>query len=333
MSINRRDFVRLPAAIALQGGLALSVGAARAQAGTIPAVVRMVIPWPAGGSTDAVGRLLAEKLRGDLAATVVVDNKAGAGGRIGLDAVKNSPADGSVFVVNPASGFVIYPHVYKKLSYDPFRDFVPVTRVCRFPFAIAVGPAVPASVATLGDFLRWCRDNPKDAAYGVSALGSGTHFAGVKLSRDTGVELRAVPYRGDAPLLQDVMAGAVAAGILVLGATLPLIGSGRLRVLATTGSTRSALTPNVPTAKEAVPNYEVEEWFGAYLPRGTPPEVVNRLDAAIRSALKSELVAQGLAKLGFEVAGESQADFARLMRNDLERWGPIVQASGFTAEE
>lgn len=326
---TRRDFARTTLALGIGG---LAIGTAHGQAPG-PAVVRMVVPWPAGGSTDAVSRLLAEKLRGEFASTLIVDNKGGAGGRIGLEYMKTVPTDGSVFVVNPASGFVIYPHVYKKLSYDPFRDFIPVTRICRFPYAIAVGPGVPATVTTLAQLMQWCRDNPKDANYGVSALGSGTHFGGVKLSQDTGVAMRAVPYRGDAPLVQDLMAGAVAMGVLVLATTLPQLGSGRLRVIATTGAARSALTPNVPTVKETVAGFEAEEWFGAFLPRGASPDVVNRLDAAIRVALKTDLVQQGLTKLGFEAAGESQADFARLMRNDLDRWGPIVRDSGFTAEE
>ena len=326
---TRREFTK--ASLALSMG-SLAIGAAHSQAPG-PAVVRMVVPWPAGGSTDAVARLLAEKLRGELAPTLIIDNKGGAGGRIGLEAMKSVPTDGSVFVINPASGFVIYPHVYKKLSYDPIRDFIPVTRICRFPYAIAVGPGVPASVGTLPQLMQWCRDNPKEANYGVSALGSGTHFGGVKLAQFTGVALHAVPYRGDAPLLQDLMAGAVPMGVLVLASTLPQLGSGRLRVLATTGGSRSALTPNVPTVKETVPGYEAEEWFGAFLPRGASAETVNRLDAAIHTALKSDLVQQGLTKLGFEAAGESQADFARLVRSDLERWGPIVQSSGFTAEE
>lgn len=330
MTLHRRDFAKRQIALALATIGSFGSAASRAQT----AQVRLVVPWPAGGSTDAVARLLADALRSELASTtIVIDNKAGAGGRIGLEAVKLSPPDGSVFVVNPASGFVIYPHVFKKLSYDPFRDFVPVTPVCRFPFAVAVGPAVPATVLTLPDLMRWSKDNAANANYGVSALGSGTHFVGVKLSRDTGVELRAVPYRGDAPLLQDLMAGAVPIGILVLASALPMLGSGRLRVIATTGATRSALTPNIPTVGESAPNYAVDEWFGAYLPRGASPETVNRLDQAIRAALRSDTMQKGLTRLVFEAAGESQADSGRLMRNDLERWGPIVQASGFTAEE
>jgi tripartite-type tricarboxylate transporter receptor subunit TctC len=329
MALTRRAFAGFP--LALTG--TLLAGAARGQPAAAPSTVKLVVPWPAGGSTDAVSRLLAERLRTELGATIVVDNRGGAGGRIGLESMKSAPTDGSAFVVNPASGFVIYPHVYKKLSYDPFRDFVPVTRICRYPYAIAVGPSVPASVVTLADLVRWCRANPKDATYGVSALGSGTHFAGVKLAKDSGIELRAVPYRGDAPLLQDLMAGVVPLTFIVLASALPLMSSGRLRVIATTGAARSALTPNVPTAKESIPSYELEEWFGAFLPNGAPADVVNRLDAAIRAALRSDAVQQGLVKLGYEVAGESQADFARVMRADLERWGPIVQASGFTAEE
>jgi tripartite-type tricarboxylate transporter receptor subunit TctC len=333
MPISRRTFTRTPFAIALTGIGALTGGAARAQSSAGQPTVRLVVPWPAGGSTDAVARLLAERLRGDLAATIVVDNKGGAGGRLGLEYMKTAPADGSVFVVNPASGFVIYPHVYKKLSYDPFRDFIPVTRICRYPFAIAVGPAVPAGVTTVAELLAWCRDNPRDAAYGVSALGSGTHFAGVKFAKDGGVALRAIAYRGDAPLMQDLLGGIVPIAFIVLASALPQIGAGRLRVIATTGAKRSALTPNVAAVRETLPGYEVDEWFGAFLPRGASPEVVRKLDAAISAALKSDALQQGLTKLGFEAAGESQADFARVMRSDLERWGPIVQASGFTAED
>jgi tripartite-type tricarboxylate transporter receptor subunit TctC len=333
MTLNRRAFSKSPLALGLTltgTGTGL-LGAASAHAQGTP--VRMVVPWPAGGSTDAVARLLAEALRSELGAPIVIDNKGGAGGRIGLEAVKNAAPDGSVFAINPASGFVIYPHVYKKLSYDPFADFVPVVRVCRFPYAIAVGPGVPSSVGTVSQLLRWCAENQANANYGVSALGSGTHFAGVKLARDAGVALRAVPYRGDAPLMQDLMAGVVPMAIVVLATALPLMDSGRLRVLATSGGARSALTPQVPTVKEGLTNYEMEEWFGTYLPRGAAPEVVNKLDNAIRAALRTEPMQKGLAKLGFEAAGESQGDFARLMRNDLNRWGPIVVASGFTAEE
>lgn len=333
MALTRRAFAGVPLALAAGSTGLLLAPAARGQSTGGPSTVKLVVPWPAGGSTDAVARLLAERLRSELGATIVVDNRGGAGGRIGLESIKTAPTNGSVFVVNPASGFVIYPHVYKKLSYDPFRDFTPVTRICRYPFAIAVGPAVPASVTTLADLIRWCRGNPKDASYGVSALGSGTHFAGVKLARDSGLDLRAVPYRGDAPLLQDLMAGMVPMTFIVLASALPLMSSGRLRVIATTGATRSALTPSVPAAKESVPGYEVDEWFGAFLPQGAAADVVNRLDTAIKASMRSETVQQGLSKLGFEAAGESQADFARVMRSDLERWGPIVQASGFTAEE
>jgi tripartite-type tricarboxylate transporter receptor subunit TctC len=330
MDMTRRHFVAAPISAALLGSLA-GIPTARSQ--TFAKPVRMVIPWPAGGSTDAAGRLLADAMRGGYSGTMVVDNRPGAGGRVGLEYLKTAEADGSVFIVTPASAFVIYPHVYKKLSYDPFADFAPVTRVCKFPFAVSVGPSVPASIKTLPDFLQWCKVHPKEAFYGIAAAGSGTHFAGVMLSRSSNVTLTSVPYKGAAPAVQDLMGGQVTSTVNVLGDILPYLGSDKIRILATTGAARSRLTPDVPTVAETFPGFVAEEWFGAFVPRKTPVEAVGRLNDAIQAALKTVAVTQGFAKLGFEVAGESQGAFEALMRADLERWGPVVKASGFTVEE
>lgn len=315
------------------GGVLASIGMPRGvYAQVLTKNARMVIGWPAGGSTDAAGRVLAHNMA-NYASALTVDNRPGAGGRIGVEHLKTADADGSVFLISPASMFVIYPHVYQKLSYDPLQDFTAVTRVCKFPFAISVGPAVPASVKTLPDFVQWCRANPREAQYAIAAAGSGTHFAGVMLARATGVPLSSVPYKGDAPSIQDLMGGQIAAGIHVLGAVLPQLGSGRLRVLATTGAARSLLTPDVPTVAETHPGYLAEEWFGTFVPRKTPQDAVARLNSALQDALKTAAVQQAFAKLGFEVAGESGASFASIVKADLERWGPIVKASGFKAEE
>lgn len=327
MNVTRRTFVKT-SSFAVAG--AALCGEAASQTLNKPA--RMVIGWPAGGSTDAAGRLLADNMRG-YSSSLVIDNRAGAGGRIAVDYVKNAEPDGSIFLVAPASAFVIYPHVYKKLTYDPFKDFTPVARICKFPFAVVVGPSVPPTVKTLPDFVRWCAANPAHAQYGISAAGSGTHFAGVMLGRAAGLTLTAVPYKGDAPALQDVMGGQITSAVTVLGAVLPHVGGGRLRVLATTGSKRTPLLTDVPTVAETYAGFAAEEWFGAFVPRKTPPEAIMRLNSAIQEALRAPLVGQGYEKLGFEATGESGQAFSALMVADYERWGPVVRASGFTPEE
>ena len=268
MSIQRRKLIVAPVAGAL---VALGASPRKARAQVMSKAARLIVPWPPGGSTDSAARLLAEQMLGKYAPAIVIDNKPGAGGRLGLDVAKAAEADGSVFVLSPASPFVMYPHVYKKLSYDPFVDLVPVTRVCKFSFALSVGPMVPASVKTVADFLQWCRANPKDALYGIAAAGSGTHFAGVMLSRASGVTLTSVPYKGGAPAVQDLMGGQVAATLNVLGEVLPFVGSGKLRILATTGEARSRLTPDVPAVAETFPGYVAAEWSGVFVPRRTPP--------------------------------------------------------------
>ena len=329
MNMPRRNFVVAPAIGTLLASTGL-LNPAFSQSLTKPA--HMVVGWPAGGSTDAAGRLLANHMP-SYASSIVVENRPGAGGRIGLEYTKAAEADGSVFLISPASMFVIYPYVYKKLSYDPFADFIPVTRVCKFPFAVSVGPAVPLSVKTLADYMRWCAANPAQALYGIAAAGSGTHFGGVMLSRASGVPLTSVPYKGGAPAVQDLMGGQVPATVNVLGEVLPFLSTGKVRILATTGVSRSRLTPDVPTVGETFPGFVAEEWFGAFAPRRTSAAAIGKLTNAIQEALKVAAVVQGYEKLGFEIAGESGPAFEAIIKADFERWGPVVKASGFTVEE
>ena len=226
----------------------------------------------------------------------------------------------------------VVPHVYKKLNYDPLQDFTPVTTVCSFPFLLTVGSMVPGQVKTLADFISWCRANPKQATYGTVGAGSLHHFIGVALSRAAGFEFVHVPYQGLAAV-QDLLAGRIAATIFPPSAPLPYIQSGELRALMTTGTQRSASLPDVPTARElGYPVIEEDDWFGIFVPARTPAETVKTLNTAIRAALKSDDVKAGLAKLSLEPAGDSPEEFARLVKSEFDRWGPIVEASGFRAE-
>jgi tripartite-type tricarboxylate transporter receptor subunit TctC len=328
--ITRRRFMSGSAT-----GLAFAAMGAASQ---VPAQVagrnaRMLVGFPPGGSADFVARLLVNELK-DYASSIVVENRPGATGRIALDGLRTSAADGSTMVLTPASTIVLYPHIYKALKYDAFQDFIPVSTVCSFPYLISIGPMVPGHVKSLADFIAWCRANPSQATYGTPGPGSPLHFTGVTLARIEGFEFIQVPYQGGAPAVQSLLGGQIAATILPIDSTLPHIQSGKIRALVTTGPQRSTLLPDVPTIKEAgYPALEAIEWFGVFLPARTPAEAVRILAESIRAAMMKNEVKAGLARLSYEVAVASGADFARLIKSDFERWGPIVKASGFAPED
>src|SRR5262249_51474397 len=242
---------------------------------------RIIVGFPPGGPVDIVARLLVNEMK-DYASPIIVENRPGAGGRLALDTLKASATDGSVFLLTPASMITIYPHVYKSLGYNPAQDFSPVTPVCAFSYVLAIGPAVPASVRMLTDFVAWCRANPQAATYGSPSAGSVPHFTGVMLARAADIPLLHVPYNGTAPAMQYLLGGQIAANVTVLPAALPQVQSGKIRALATTGAQRSPWLADVPTLKEAgFPALESVEWFGILVPARTPAEIVDRLNHAV----------------------------------------------------
>lgn len=325
--ITKRRFVSLACA----GGLVTILPDAMRKAGA-QTVSRMLVGFGAGGAIDVIARMLVEGMKG-YSSSFIVENRPGAGGRLALGALKGSPADGNVMILAPASNLAVFPHVYKTLGYDAFRDFVPVTRVCSFPFLITVGPLVPADVRTLADFVKWCAANPRQATYGTAAAGSMLHFTGVTLAKAGEIEFVHLPYGGPGGI-QDEIGGRIAATIYPIGTALPHVQSGAIRALATTGSQRSTQLPDVPTVREAgYPALEAKEWFGVFVPANTPDETVNRLNAAIRAVVNRDVFKTALAKLSVDPAGETPKEFAQLVKSDFDRWGPIVQASGFTSED
>jgi tripartite-type tricarboxylate transporter receptor subunit TctC len=325
--LTRRRVMAVSAVAALATGLA-----PRVQGQTIGKAARMVVGFPPGGSSDVVARLLVEQMRG-YAPSIIVDNRPGAGGRIAMDVVKAGSPDGSIMVLTPASMMVLYPHLYKTLSYDPLRDFVAVTSACSFPFVISVGPMVPRDVKTLADFIGWCRANPRQASYGTSGAGSMLHFAGMMLARAAKFEFTHVPYKGATPALQDLLGGQIPATVGVLGIALPHIQAGSLRALATSGASRSSFLPDVPTLKESgYPDLVITEWQGIFVPAKTPSPVVEELNRSVRAALAVDEVKAELNKQAFEIGGLSSSQFTELLRADIARWEPIVKESGFTPE-
>ncbi len=294
---------------------------------------KLIVGFPPGGSIDLVARLLAAQIKG-YAPSVVVDNKAGGGGRIALDAVKASPPDGSTFILTPASMMIIYPHVFKTLSYDPFKDFEPIAPVCTISLAIAVGPKVPESVKTLADLVGWMKANPKEASLGYTAQGSTQNFTAVLFARGAGITLTEVPYKGGAPAVQDLLAGQIAASIAVPSTLAPHAAAGKLRVLATTGSKRETIMPDVPTFSEAgFKDIVIEEWFGVFAAARTPEPVLTTLHQSISEAAQTKDVQDALAKASLAQLTATRANFASRMKSDHDRWASIVKSSGYKPED
>ena len=326
--MQRRDFLAAGAALAALG----AAGAARAQ--TLPGNAFIISGFPPGGMGDYVARPVADRLRGKYASNVLVDARVGAGGRIATDYAKRAAPDGLTILQIPSGVMTLYPHTYKKLSYDPLNDFIPVTSTVSYQFVVTAGPGLPAEIRTLPELLKWAKANPGQANYGVPAAGSALHFAGMMLTRESGVEMKAVPYRGGAPLLADVMGGQIPVSINVLGEVLPYIKAGKLRGLAVTSAQRSPFLADVPTLVElGYKDIVVQEYLGWFLPARTPPEIVNRLNAQVREALQAPEYIKALAENGLIPLHQSPDDFARIVRGDHQRWATIVKASGFTAED
>jgi tripartite-type tricarboxylate transporter receptor subunit TctC len=294
---------------------------------------RLLVGFPAGGSTDAVARLLAEAMRGKFDGPVMVDNKPGAGSRIAAESLKTAAPDGTLVMLAPNPLVTMYQHVYKKLSYDPSRDLLPIARLASYPLFMAVGPAVPASVKTVRDFVQWAKANPSQAMFASPASGTTPHFVGMMVAKAAGIHLTHVPYRGDAPAVQDLLGGQISMSINVPSAQLPHLNSGKLRVLATTGPKRAAQLADIPTLAESGFQIETNDWFGAFAPPGTPPAVLARLETAFSEALEAADVRQGLAKLGIEPSFLAGAALPRLIRDESAHWAGVVKATGFTPED
>ena len=314
---------------------ALAPWAAFAQ-NTLPVEqVKIVCGFPVGGTADTTSRRVGDKLAGSTYSrnAAMVENKTGAGGRIAIEAVKNANPDGSTLLLSAYSMLLIYPHIYRSLSYDSFKDFAPVSIASVLSHGLAVGPMVPASVKNVKDFLAWCKANPDRANYGSPAAGSTPHFLGALLSLESGVAMQHVAYRGSVPGVTDVIAGQISAMFTPHGDFLANHRAGKLRILATSGKQRSLFVPDIPTfAEQGFSGLTVEEWFGFFAPAKTPAKVIATANAAINNALKDKGVVDSLALQGLSPLGSSPDEMAKEMRRLYEQWGPIVKRIGFTAE-
>ena len=324
--IDRRTL--LASAAALASGLAVRVQAQ--QAGT-------AVIWsgfPSGGLGDQVTRPLLDRLRGKVPTNFVLDSKPGAGARIAVDYVKRATADGNTLLQTPSSPMTLYPHIYKKLTYDPVADFMPITPLVEYCFSFTAGPGLPAEIKTVADYVKWAKANPAQANYGIPAAGSALHFAGMMLTRASGADMKSIPYRGGGPLLQDLLGGQVPVSFSVVSEVAPHVKSGKLRSLAVTSAQRWPSLPEVPTfVEQGFADIVVVEWLGWLAPAGTPADVVDKLSAAVREAMQGPEMTEVVQKLGLRQRVATPKEFAAMIRSDLDRWGPIVKATGFSAED
>jgi tripartite-type tricarboxylate transporter receptor subunit TctC len=310
-------------------GAVLGAGAPRAQLVEQP--IRIIFPFAAGGSGDALSRLIAERMHVGLNRPVIVEDRTGAAGRLGTAAVKASAPDGATLLLTPVAPISIYPLVYPKLDYDPFNDFAPITQVGTFDFGIAVGPQVDAK--SLKELVVWLKANPTKANYAIPAAGSLPHFLGVMFGREAKLDLNHVPYRGSAAGLADVIAGHVPMIVTTTSDLVQLAKAGRIRVLATSDKQRSPFLPDVPTLREAGYDLVATGWYGIFAPAKTPAEIVERYNNVIVDAVNAPDVKERLLALGLQPTATTAAEFTRIVKADSEAWAPAVKASGFTPEQ
>jgi tripartite-type tricarboxylate transporter receptor subunit TctC len=297
--------------------------------------LRIVVGYPAGGSADVLGRVVADKIGAELKVPVIVENKVGAGGRVAAESMKTVAADGNTIMVGNIAVMTLAQFSFRKLGYDGTRDFAPISHAANFQLGFAAGPMTGAGapVATLGDFVKWARANPNDAAFGSPAAGSLPHFFGVMLSKGASIELLHVPYNGSAPLKTAIAGSQIASEVDTLPDLVELHRAGKIRVLGVSGTRRAPQLPEVPTfAEQGFREISGLGWFGFYAPAATPKPIIDRLNGAIVKALALPDVRERLSALGLEPTGTTAEEFAHIMAADAARWGPVIQSSGFKAD-
>ncbi|HET9351463.1 MAG TPA: tripartite tricarboxylate transporter substrate-binding protein [Burkholderiales bacterium] len=297
-----------------------------AQEGTI----RIVLGFPAGASSDLLTRLLADQMRAALGQAVIVENRTGAGGQIANEAVKSAAPDGLTLLMTPVATMSIYPHSYAKLRYDPFNDFEPLAHLANFQLALGVSTKLQAS--TVADYVSLVKKDPNAGYYASAAAGSIPHFFGVMFARAADITMTHVPYKGTAQVLQALATGEIAAATTLAADIGALARAGKARILATTGAKRSPAFPDVPTFREAGYDIEGTGWYGLFAPATTPGAIVARLSTAAIDAMRAATLRSRLESLGVEPTGLGPRELAAIMKRDYDRWGPVINASGFKAE-
>ncbi|MCW5613284.1 MAG: ABC transporter substrate-binding protein [Rubrivivax sp.] len=292
-------------------------------------IVKIVVGYPAGATSDTLARIVAEHMAGTLKQTVIVENKPGAGGRIGNEIVKAAAPDGLTLLMTPVATMGIFPHSYAgQLRYDPFADFAPVAHLADFQVGLGIANSVPAK--TLADYVAWVKTDPqKNSFYGSAAPGSIPHFFGVMFGRTAGLPMTHVPYKGTAPAMQALAAGEISALSTVAADIRALVQAGRARLLAVAGDRRDPAFPDVPTFRESGFDLVAKPWYALFAPAGTPPAALERLSKAAMAAVQDPAVNKRLVEMGVEPTGHGPDRLATILRADHDRWGEVIRASGF----
>ena len=294
--------------------------------------VRVVVPFPPGGAPDLVARALSPKLNEELGQAVIVDNRAGAAGIIGMEIGAKAPPDGHTLVLGSAGPVAINPGLYRKLSYDVSRDFAPISKVTALPFLLVVHPSLP--VKSVKDLLALANAKPGQLNYGSPGNGTTTHLATELLKSVTGMKITHIPYKGVAAAATDLMGGQVQILSGDLNTMLPHVKSGRMRGIAVTSARRSALLPDTPTVAESgVPGFEATGWTGVLAPAATPPAIVQRLSATVAKALATPDTRSRVGALGGEVASSTPEEFASYIRSETAKWGKLIKSLGIEGDQ
>ena len=323
----RRTFVTIIAT-----GLALALQADPVAAQGFPAKpVRMIIGFAAGGTTDLVGRLVAQRLGESWGQTVVVENRTGASGMIAAEAVAKAPADGYTLLVTPQTSLAVAPALYGKAPYDATRDFTPITLMGSTPTIMVVNPAFPAK--TFAEFVELAKKSGVPLAYGSGGIGSSPHMAGELLSAQLGIRMTHIPYKGESPALTDTMGGQVPIMFGNISVAVPHIKSGKLRALASTGAARSPLLPDVPTVAESgLKDFSIATWFGLLGPAGMPADLVARIQRDVARVLASPDIRNRLVALGVDIVANSPEEFSAYLRTEIVRYAKVIKDAGIKPE-
>jgi tripartite-type tricarboxylate transporter receptor subunit TctC len=315
------------------GGMVSLAASSAGSQGTYPIrTITLVVPYPAGGTTDLLGRLVADQLKTGLGATVIVENKPGAGTTLGASQVAKAQPDGYTLLMATSTTLAINKTLYKKLPYDPVADFTPIALVAAVPFALVVNPSMP--VNSLSEFIAYAKSKPGELSYGSAGNGSPQHLGAEMLKTAAGLDIKHVSYRGSVPAMQDVIGGHIPLMVVDLQPALPQIRDGKLKVLGVTTATRVAAAPDIPTLAEAgLAGYELMAWQGVIAPAGVARPIIDQLASQIAKLVSSPDTRTRLVEIALEpLTGSTPDSFATYVKNEVDRWAPIVKASGAVLE-
>lgn len=325
---TRRSVLRTMAATLAMGTLTLAGLAGNAMAQAFPnKPITIIVPFPAGGTTDILARIVGQNMSEQFGQTVVIDNRAGAGGNIGSQAVARAPADGYTLLMGTVGTHSINPHLYANMPFDPIKDFAPLSRVAMVPNLLVINPTRP--YRSVKELIEYAKANPGKVNFASSGNGTSIHLSGELFRQMAQLDMQHVPYRGSSPAVTDLVGGQVDIMFDNMPSAISHVRAGKLVPLAVTTSTRSPELPDVPTiAESGLPGYEATSWFGLFAPAQTPPDVIKTLHTAIDKALQDPAVIAQFSKQGAQVNSETPESFAAFIKSENEKWSSVVKASG-----